>query len=87
MTSTTVTFPPQNSNGHTMVEVIAGDRPGLLSRIGQAFDQCGVRVHSAKVATIGERAEDVFLVTDERNRPIEDPQRRDRIRKTLEEVL
>ena len=86
-TPTTVTFPPQTGNGHTMVEVIAGDRPGLLSRIGQAFDQCGVRVHSAKVATIGERAEDVFLVTDKHNRPIENPQCRDRIRKTLEEVL
>ena len=84
-TPTTVTFYPQAGDAHSMVEVIAGDRPGLLSRIGQVFAQCGIHVHSAKVATVGERAEDVFLVTDEHNRPIEDPECRDRIRKTLEE--
>ena len=86
-TPTTVTFYPQNHNEHTLVEIIAGDHPGLLSRIGQAFAQCDIQIHSAKVATIGERAEDLFLITDAHQRPIENPEYQERIRQTLEALL
>lgn len=54
----------------TAVEITAGDRPGLLSRIARAFLDAGVRVHNARVATVGERIDDVFFVTDPYNRPL-----------------
>jgi [protein-PII] uridylyltransferase len=52
------------------MEVIAGDRPGLLSAIGWALADCKVRLQNAKIATFGERAEDVFFLTDASNRAL-----------------
>jgi [protein-PII] uridylyltransferase len=48
-----------------ILSIVAGDQPGLLSRIAQVLVQCGVNVHSARVNTLGDRAEDTFLVTGE----------------------
>ena len=67
-----VNFTQDASNRHTVMEVIAADRPGLLARIGWALADAGVRIRNAKIATFGERAEDVFYVTDEHNRPLAD---------------
>ena len=41
----------------------AGDRPGLLSRIARVFLAYGIRLHTAKINTLGSRAEDTFLIT------------------------
>ena len=46
-----------------MLSIIAGDQPELLSHIAQVLASSDVRVHSAKVNTMGERAEDIFLIT------------------------
>ena len=55
----------------TPLEIIAPDAPGLLSKIGRAFVECGLRVHNARVMTVGERAQDVFFVSDKHNRPLD----------------
>ena len=47
----------------TIVELVAGDRPGLLFQVAKIFEQEGVALQNAKIATVGERAEDVFFVT------------------------
>ncbi|MEM7207107.1 MAG: [protein-PII] uridylyltransferase [Pseudomonadota bacterium] len=60
---TAVTFDNQVTAGWTSVTVIGTDRPGALSRIANAFLSCDVSVHAAKVATFGEKLEDVFFVT------------------------
>ena len=65
-----VNFTLDASNRHTVMEVIAADRPGLLARIGWALADARVRIHNAKIATFGERAEDVFHVTDAHGRPL-----------------
>ena len=65
-----VNFTRDTSNQHTVMEVIAADRPGLLARIGWALADARVRIRHAKIATFGERAEDVFYVTDNQNRPL-----------------
>ena len=70
-TPTQVSFSADPDNGRTLVEVVAGDRPGLLSEIGQVFWNQKVELHGAKIMTVGERAEDVFTVTDETGRPLE----------------
>ncbi len=69
-TPTQVSFSADPDNGRTLVEVVAGDRPGLLSEIGHVFWDQRVELHGAKVMTVGERAEDVFTVTDETGRPL-----------------
>ena len=43
---------------------MAGDRPGLLFQIAKIFDQERVALLNAKILTVGERAEDVFFVTE-----------------------
>ena len=59
------------------MELVAADRPGLLSRVGKAFIRQRVNIQDAKIMTIGERAEDVFYVTDEADLPLsEDAQQR-----------
>lgn len=52
------------SNRYTVVEVNAGDRPALLYALARALFQAKVTIHSAHIATYGERAIDVFYVTD-----------------------
>ena len=51
------------SSRTTVVEVNARDRPALLARLAGAIHDCGLIVHSAHIATYGERAVDVFYLT------------------------
>ena len=46
-----------------VLEIIAGDRPGLLARVAFIFLQLGVDLHNAKINTLGNRAEDSFLIS------------------------
>lgn len=52
------------SNRFTVIEVNARDRPALLNQLAHALFQSKVTLHSAHVATYGERAVDTFYVTD-----------------------
>ena len=63
-TPTRVTFSPSKSENQTVFELITADRPGLLSKVGQVFIEQGINITSAKIMTIGERAEDVFYIND-----------------------
>jgi [protein-PII] uridylyltransferase len=47
------------------------------------FDELGVRVHAARITTVGERAEDVFYVTDRAGRPLADAALRAELAATL----
>ncbi|WP_375737611.1 [protein-PII] uridylyltransferase [Pseudomonas boanensis] len=58
----------------TVLELIAPDRPGLLARIGRIFLEFHLSLQNAKIATLGERVEDVFFVTDANNQPLSDPE-------------
>ncbi len=52
------------SNRFTVIEVNARDRPALLSRLARTLFEAKLMVHSAHIATYGERAVDTFYVTD-----------------------
>ena len=67
---TEIDFSTDEANDRTIVEVLTVDRPGLLSRVGQALVECGVRLHNAKITTFGARVEDTFFVTDKDNKPL-----------------
>jgi len=71
-TTTIIEFGLDISNGRTVLELTAGDRPGLLSIVGQAFIAQGIAIEAAKIMTIGERAEDVFYISDKQGRPLSD---------------
>ena len=84
---TWVSFREDEANSRTVVELVSWDRPGLLCRVGQAFIECGVQLHNAKIATLGAQVEDVFFVTDRENRPLNNPQKYAALRAALVEQL
>ena len=57
-----------------MVEIATLDHPGLLAKIGGLFMMQGLDIHSAKIATLGERAEDIFFVTKKDGKPMTKPE-------------
>jgi len=59
------------------MEVAAQDRPGLLHQVSRALQACKVNLVAAKVATYGERAEDVFFLTTRTGGVITDPAQRE----------
>jgi len=71
-TKTVINFDHDISNKRTVMELAAGDRPGLLSIVGQTFIEFRINIETAKIMTIGERAEDVFYIVDENNKLLSD---------------
>ena len=51
------------SEDHTVVHVVADDTPGLLYRMTTILSRNRLEIHSAKIATWGGKAEDVYYVT------------------------
>lgn len=70
-----VEFDNQASNRFTVVEVNARDRPALLNRLARALFEARLIVHSAHIATYGERAADTFYVTDLLGEKVDSPTR------------
>ncbi len=58
---------------HTILELNAPDRPGLLARMGRIFLDFDISVQNARIVTLGERVDDVFILTDAQNQPLSDP--------------
>jgi len=66
-----VEFGADTPNRRTVMDLVAADRPGLLSKVGQTFIELGIDIEAAKIMTIGERAEDVFYISDEAGNPLD----------------
>ncbi len=62
--ATSVAIADRASTRTTVVEINARDRPALLAALAAAIHDCGHVIHSAHIATYGERAVDVFYLTD-----------------------
>jgi [protein-PII] uridylyltransferase len=71
------------SNRFTVIEVNARDRPALLNQLAHALFQAKVTIHSAHVATYGERAVDTFYVTDLTGDKLDNPARLKQLEKRL----
>jgi [protein-PII] uridylyltransferase len=78
-----VLFDNKASSRFTVLEVNAKDRPALLNRLARVLFESKLIVHSAHIATYGERAADTFYVTDLLGQKLESPSRM----KTLEADL
>ena len=84
---TDIQFHSDPVNDQTILELITTDRQGLLAQIGQVFNQQKIKLHNAKITTIGSRVEDVFYITDSSFRPLSDPIKQEQLRKELLNVL
>jgi [protein-PII] uridylyltransferase len=85
-TKTSVDFSPETTRGLTVMELEAADRPGLLSIVGKVFIDQGIDIDAAKVMTIGERAEDVFYISNEAGAELGDAAK-SRLRKRLIDAI
>ncbi len=81
-----VEFDNSASNRFTVIEVNARDRPALLNRLARALFEAKLIVHSAHVATYGERAVDNFYVTDLLGSKVDAPSRLRTLEKRLLEA-
>ena len=75
------------SNVYTVIEVSGLDREGLLFDLTNAISKLSLNIASAHIATFGEKAVDVFYVTDLTNAKIVSTARQLAIRKALLEVF
>ncbi len=71
-TPTRVTITRDLRNNRSALELVAGDRPGLLCDVGKVLWEERIDLQGARIGTIGERAEDVFYVTDTSHQPLDD---------------
>jgi [protein-PII] uridylyltransferase len=82
-----VTINNQWSDRYTVIEVSGLDRPGLLYQLTTAISKLNLNIASAHVATFGERARDVFYVTDLLGAQITAPTRQAAIKSALIHLL
>lgn len=75
------------SSRETVVEITGLDRPGLLYELTTAFSRLSLNITSAHVATFGERAVDVFYVTDLTGTRVTQPDRQAAIRSAVMDVF
>jgi [protein-PII] uridylyltransferase len=78
-----------NGTSHdcTILDIFAADRPGLLYEIARTLFELGLSVKRAKIGTVMDQVLDVFYVTDQEGRKIEDRFRHQEIRGRLLKVI
>ena len=87
------TVPPRvvldngSSNKNTVIEISGLDRVGLLHALTEALFHLNLNIGSAHITTFGEKAVDVFYVTDLTGSKIENPTRIAQIEKQLLSVF
>jgi [protein-PII] uridylyltransferase len=79
-----VTIEADERGQYKVLNIIAGDRPGLLSRIARCLVDYQINLYTAKINTLGDRAEDVFLIS---GAALADPKKVVRLESDLVRVL
>ncbi|WP_112122777.1 bifunctional uridylyltransferase/uridylyl-removing protein GlnD [Haemophilus influenzae] len=62
---TDVRFLHENKKEHTEMELVALDKSGLLAQVSQIFTELNLNLLNAKITTVGEKAEDFFILTNQ----------------------
>mgnify|MGYP003384817953 CR=1 FL=1 len=63
-TQAVINFNQNEQQNHTVIDISAHDRLGLVSSIAQVFLQCGIQVINAKLTTLGDQVEDIFFISN-----------------------
>ncbi|MCJ8314479.1 MAG: [protein-PII] uridylyltransferase [Saccharospirillaceae bacterium] len=70
---TIVSHSVDEENDHSIIEVTSADRPGLLATCGRILNGMNLQLLNARIATLGERVEDIFFVQTQQRHSIKDP--------------
>ncbi|MFT5501200.1 MAG: [protein-PII] uridylyltransferase, partial [Woeseiaceae bacterium] len=81
-TTTLINFGLGRNRRRTIMELVARDRPGLLNIVGRVFLELDIDIETAKILTIGERAEDVFYIVGQDGKPL-NSKAREQLQETL----
>lgn len=65
-----IRFSAARGGAMTLMDVECADRPGLLTQISSVLVNCGIRIHDARIVTMGDRVEDAFIISDQHNAPL-----------------
>ena len=68
--ATTINFEFNEASSQHIMSLETLDQPGLLARVGQIFLQQQIEVHAARITTLGERAEDMFYISDQNDQAL-----------------
>ncbi len=69
---TVISFEFNEASEQHIMSLQTLDRPGLLARVGQVFLQQQIEVHAARITTLGERAEDMFYISNQKDKRLSD---------------
>ncbi|CAB0149808.1 Bifunctional uridylyltransferase/uridylyl-removing enzyme [Pseudidiomarina piscicola] len=87
--TTKVEFMPSRNARRTTFELTALDRPGLVAQVARVLQQLDLNILTAKISTVGEQAEDLFIVATEANTALTEAQcttLRERIKTMLDDA-
>jgi [protein-PII] uridylyltransferase len=84
---TAVSFGVAANGQTTVMEVVAQDRPGLLYQVALALAACKVRLVTAKIATFGERVEDIFFIVTPDGKLVSEAATQESLKKEIVERL
>jgi [protein-PII] uridylyltransferase len=76
-----------NDKPYTTLEINCPDQPGILASIGKVFADHHIQLQNARIATLGERVEDLFFILDANNQKITAPSEIKRLQKDIKREL
>ncbi|KFZ31702.1 protein-PII uridylyltransferase [Pseudidiomarina salinarum] len=83
---TRVEFVAERHHRRSAFELTALDRPGLVARVAKVLQELDLNILTAKITTVGEQAEDLFIVATRRNEAL-DEQQRQQVKSRIIEAL
>ncbi|KTD51114.1 [protein-PII] uridylyltransferase [Legionella quateirensis] len=83
---TQINYSEDNLNHHTRLFLVTNDRPGLLAAISRVFLSLNIHLHNAKIATAGERVEDMFYITNHQGQPLSSEEKEELRQKLVQDL-
>jgi len=81
-----INFDISTVNNYTIMEIKAPDFPGLLASLGNAFVDCSIAIHNARISTLGESAHNLFHISNLDYKPL-DKEHQEKLRTIILEYL
>jgi len=85
--NTEIVFSKDEFSPYTRLDITARDKSGLLAILAQAFKSCGLKLHDARITTLGERVEDTFIISHKDDTAIDSKKEQQQITKAIKQHI